>query len=327
MAQCGVPTAAWPFACGDVDLNNGLHWDDATNKFWVEPGISTMVPARTYFTPPSLFPIDGPSPTGNALYWDAAKCKVWARPESCTNHDMKAAGQTITPLQPPFWKFQQDPYSQRHCIYWSEAYAALGSVQRQSFTLISSNTGRVTMPNYSPIARRVQIQVTYPTIQHYVTMQSPWNNLYGRVLYDIHPALNPTGPFAELYGCTVQVVPFAYDPYDANNDVGQPNYPFSYPFGGGASGLGSGWTTTSAFAAFNLNGGGNGLVANIQEMGTVGHYVELQPYEAVTATFEVIAETGGMTPYATGFGPDLPWRASYTSLLGSNFGFTQMTLI
>jgi hypothetical protein len=326
MAQCGVPTAAWPFACGDVDLNNGLHWDDATNKFWVEPGVSTMVPARAYFTPASLFPIDGPSPTGNGLYWDAAKCKVWARPESCTNHNITAEPQTITPLQPPFWKFQQDPYSQRHCIYWSEAYAALGSVQRQAFTLISKNTGLTYMTNLSPIARRVQIQVVFPTIQHYVTIQSPWNNIYGRVMYDIYPALGVPGALTPLYGCTVQVVPLAYDPYDATNDVGQANYPFSFPFGGGASGLGSGWITPSAYPGVGIDGGSNGLVANIQEMGTVGHYVILQPFETVRATFEVVAETGGMTPYQP-LGPDLPWRASYTSLLGNNFGFTQLTLI
>ena len=324
MAQCGVPTAAWPFACGDVDLNNGLHWDNVTNKFWVEPAVSTMVPARTFFVAPAN--IDAASPSGNGLYWDAAKCKVWARPESCTNHDITAVAQQKTPNQAPFWQFQTDPYTGRHCFYWSEAFVALGSIQRQSFTLISPSTGLCYMTNSSPIARRVQIEVRYPKLQHYVTIQSPWCEIYGRALYDIYPTAGPVGALTPLYGCGVQIVPFAYDPYDATNDVGQPNYPFSNPYGGGVSGLGSGWITPSAYAGVGIDGGGNGLVANIQNMGTVSSYVVLQPYETVRATFEVVAVTGGMTPYQP-LGPDLPWLASYTSILDYDFGSTQMTLI
>ena len=324
MAQCGVPTAAWPFACGDVDLRNGLHWDDTTNKFWVEPGMSTQVPARTFFAAPAN--IDAASPNGNGLYWDAAKCKVWARPESCTNHDITIKAQTITPLQPPFWQFQNDPYTARHCFYWSEAYVALGGIQRQSFTLINPSTGICLMSNTSPIARRVQIAIRYPKLQHYVTLQSPWCEIYGRGLYDIYPTAGPVGALDPLYGTYVQVVPFAYDPYTFANNVNAANYPYSFSFGGGPSNLGSGWHTASGTPGFLIDGGGNGLVANIENMGTVGSYVILQPGETVRATFELVAVTGGMTPYQP-FGPDAPWLASYTSILDIDFGATQMTLI
>ena len=320
MAQCGVPTAAWPFACGDVDLNNGLHWDDATNKFWVEPGMSTMVPARTFFAAPAN--IDAASPSGNGLYWDAAKCKVWARPESCTNHDIVSVAQTITPLQPPFWQYQTGPYGDRYAIRWSAAYTALG--RRINFALISENTGIVTISNPSPIARRVQIDVTYPRIQDYVTLQSAWCELVGNTLYNIYPTGGPVGAWTPLYGCQIDHVPFAYDPDDATNDIAQPNYPFSYPYGGGVSGLGSGWITATNTGAPYLSGGSSGLVAAITELGTVGNYVVIQPGETVRATFQLLAVTGAATPFQP-FGPDFPWLASYTSLL--NFGFTNMTLI
>jgi hypothetical protein len=327
MAQCGVPTAAWPFACGDVDLNNGLHWDDTTNKFWVEPGMSTQVPARTFFAAPAN--IDAASPNGNGLYWDAAKCKVWARPESCTNHNMAAVGQTRTPLQPPFWQYQTGPYGDRHAIWWSAAYLSIPFNRRQNFTLIDVNTGIVTMSNTSPIARRVQIQATYPRIQDYVTLQSAWCELVGEVFYNIYPTGGPVGAWTALYGTQISHVPFAYDPDDASNSLASPGYPFSYPYGGGVSGLGSGWITASSTGADYLSGGGHGLVAAITELGTVGHYVILQPGESVRATFRLNAVTGAASPYIINPGPpplyDPPWYASYTSLL--NFGFTQMTLI
>jgi hypothetical protein len=127
-----------------------------------------------------------------------------------------------------------------------------------------------------------------------------------------------------LFGCTIVDVPFATDPVDATNDVGQPFYPYASPYGG-ASGFGSGWITPSAFPGVAIEGGGYGLVANIKEMGTFGHYVILQPFETVRATFRVNAVTGFASLFNSGFGPDLPWRASYTSLL--DFGYTQMTLI
>jgi len=321
MAHCGVPTAAWPFACGDVDLNNGLHWDDATNKFWVEPGMSTQVPARTFFAAPAN--IDAASPAGNGLYWDAAKCKVWARPESCTNHQVAIQAQTITPLTPPYWQYQTGPYGDRHAIWWSAAYTALG--RRQNKVLIDLPTGYAYMSNTSPIARRVQIDVQFPRIQDYVTLQSAWCSLNGQVYYDIYPTVGPVGVPVAMFGGGVEHVPFAYDPDDATNDINQPNYPYSANYGGGVSGLGSGWITTSGTGLAYLAGGSSGLVASISELGSVSGFVTIQPAQTVRVSFNLIAGTGAATPFLPAGIPDAPWYASYTSLL--NFGATKLTLL
>lgn len=324
MAQCGVPTAAWPFACGDVDLNNGLHWDSATNKFWVEPGISTMVPARGFFAAPAN--IDAGSPSGNGLYWDAAKCKVWARPESCTNHNIAIQSQNIAALQPPFWQYQTGPYGDRYCIWWSAAYTALG--RRQNYALINVATGYAYMSNTSPIARRVQIDVQFPRVQDYVTLQSAWCSLNGQVYYEVYPtATGPVGALVPMYGGSVEHVAFAYDPDDSTNDTTTPNYPYSFPYGSaGPSGLGSGWITSSISGAPYYAGGSAGLVASITELGSVSGFVTIQPGETVRASFNLLAGTGAATPVQP-FGPDLPWYASYTSLSLGNFGATKLTLI
>ena len=327
MAQCGVPTAAWPFACGDVDLKNGLHWDSATNKFWVEPGISTMVPARGFFAAPAN--IDDGSPRGNGLYWDAAKCKVWARPESCTNHNIAIQSQNIAPLQPPFWQYQTGPYGDRYCIWWSAAYIALN--RRQNYTLIDLPTGYAYMSNISPIARRVQVDVQFPRVQDYVTLQSGWCSLLGQVYYEVYPtATGPVGALVPMYGGSVEHVPFAVDPDTTINSVNQPNYPYSANYGGGASALGSGWITASGTGASYLAGGSAGLVASISELGSVSGFVTIQPGETVRASFNLIAGTGAATPWILGSPPtlpDAPWFASYTSLSLGNFGATKLTLI
>jgi hypothetical protein len=248
---------------------------------------------------------------------------VWARPESCTNHVVEGTQQAITPYQAPFWQFQTGPYGGRHCFYWSAAYTTIGP--RTSWGLISTNTGVVTVSNTSPIARRVQVDVTYPRIQDYVTLQSPWCELVGEAFYNIYPTGGPVGPYVGLYGSQIDHVPFAYAPDDALNDVGQPFYPYANPYGStSATGLGSGWITGSAYPGVGIDGGGNGLVAAITELGTVGYHVIIQPGESVRATFQLNAVTGLPTPYQP-LGPDLPWRASYTSLL--NFGFTKLTLL
>jgi hypothetical protein len=284
--------------------------------------MSTQVPARTFFAAPNN--IDAGSPSGNGLYWDAAKCKVWARPESCTNHDVAAVQQQITPYQAPFWQYQDGPYGGRNCFYWSAAYNSIPFNRRQTYRLMSENTGIVYMVNPSPIARRVQIDATYPRVQDYVTLQSAWCELVAQVVYNIYPTATPPGAWTGLYGTQVDHVPFAYDPDDATNDVGQAGYPFSFPHGGSGSGLGSGWITPSAYPGVGIDGGSNGLVAAISELGTVGFHVIIQPGETVRATFTLDAVTGAATPYQP-LGPDLPWRASYTSLL--TLGFTKMTLL
>lgn len=315
MAHCGVPTAAWPFACGDVDLKNGLHWDDATNKFWVEPGISTTVPARAW---PYAASIDAGSPTGNGLYYDAARCKPWVQPESNTNHIVAAESSIFAPSLGNYWRPKNGPYSWQWAVWWYEANRAIS--QRTFFEIIRREDSIMTITNPSSKSRSISANVDFPQIAHYVTLQSPWCALIGMLWYEVYQTSVGPQPgglgWVQAFG-QVQNVAFAYDPNGVNNVLATAvDYPFVPTYGGGN--YGSGWITQSNTGASYLSGGGFGLVAKLEQMGSlnwigasvpVGHSIRLSYNVNAVAPFNPEWIVSGIA--------DAPYIASYTSILNS----------
>ena len=313
MAQCGVPTAAWPFACGDVDLNNGLHWDDATNKFWVEPGLSTTATALAW---PYTANIDAANPTGNGLHWDAAKCKPWVQPESNTNHTVAALSSAFAPALGDYWRPKNGPFIWQWAIHWYQAWAERG--QRNAFEIIRQQDSIMTVTNTSSKSRSISATVDFPQIVHYVTWQSPWCVLIGQLFYEVYQtSLGPTGVWTTAFG-QVQNGAFTYDPNTATTNTGAVDYPFSPNYGGGT--YGSGWQVPTGTVFPSFQAGGYGLYAKYEQMGSLNWIGASVPVgHSIRMTYNVLAfppfdpdaaiKPGGV--------PDVPYVASYTSVINS----------
>jgi hypothetical protein len=184
-----------------------------------------------------------------------------------------------------------------------------------------------TIANTSPIARRVLIDIKYPRVQDYVTLQSPWVEIVGKTYFQIFPtAAPPPVAMSNKPSMTVTHVPFATAYQVASNNTNSVGYPFVFPYGGDL--MGSGWATPD-LSGFNLDGGGTGLVAAITELGTTTGFITLQPGESVRVSFGLNAVTGFANVFPlppSGF-PNPPWTASYSSLFEGSYGFTMLTLI
>jgi len=309
MAHCGVPTAAWPFACGDVDLNNGLHWDDATNKFWVEPGISTTVPALAW---PYAASIDAASPTGNGLHWDAALCKPWVQPESNTNHSVATVLGTFSNAA-GYLQDYTGPYGTTKAIYWSGANTTLGP--RVFFDVVQVLNCFITISNTSSKNRRVVGDMILPQLIHNMNQQLVQCSLIATQWYEIYTtAVGPTGVWSQ-FGFTLQNFPDYASPSVYTMILGPGPYPWlDHGDGLGVNGF-PGWVAASAVAAY-LNTGTSASYNKSEHMGTM-------PWDtgviAPGQSIRVGLIIQGVAPYdplfepAPGF-PDVPYLSGYTQL-------------
>ena len=271
MAQCGVPTAAWPYATCDIDTENGLHWDNATNKFWVQP-------------------------------------------ESNTNHQVGALSSIFAPSLGNYWRDKNGPYSPQKVVWWYEANRVIG--QRTFFEIIRREDSIMTVTNTSCKSRSISACVDFPMISHYVTLQSPWCALIGLLWYEIYPtATGPTGAWVQAFGI-VQNVAFAMAAVTPSNNPAAANYPWDPTYGGDT--YGSGWITNSATGVPDKFGGGNGLVAKMEQMGSLNWVGGVLPVgHSINMSYNVTA-VSPFGPLLTPFGvADAPYVASYTSILTS----------
>ena len=309
MAHCGVPTAAWPFACGDVDLNNGLHWDDATNKFWVEPGISTTAPALAW---PYTANIDAASPTGNGLHWDAAKCKPWVQPESNTNHTVAGVTGTYT-IHPTYLETYFGPFGNTQAIYWAGAYTALFPLTRQFFDVVERNNCFITISNTSSKNRRVTGNMILPQLIHQMNQQLVQCSIIATQWVEIYTtAIGPTGVWSQ-FGFTLQNFPFYASP-SIYTMVGGGGFPFlNHGDGAGPSGFPA-WVSPTNGPAYLATG--IGAAHNKSEhMGTMPWDAgDIAPGQSIRVALLI----QGVSPFGPlftfgGF-PDVPWLQGYTQL-------------
>jgi hypothetical protein len=307
MAQCGVPTAAWPFACGDVDLNNGLHWDDTTNKFWVEPGISTTATPLAW---PYAASIDAANPTGNGLHWDAATCKPWVQPESNTNHTTTGVSGTFSNgagyLQDYF-----GPFGTTKAVYWAGANAALGA--RAFFNVVERNNCFITIANSSSKNRRVTGDMILPQLIHNMNQQLVQCSLIATQWVEIYTtAIGPTGVWSQ-FGFTLQNFPDYASPTVYTMILGA-----GYPWTQHGDGLGvngfPGWVAPSSVAAY-LDTGISASYNKSEHMGTM-------PWDAGSIapgqSIRVALLLQGVSPFnplfVSGPLPDVPYLSGYTQL-------------
>lgn len=308
MAQCGVPTAAWPFACGDVDLKNGLHWDDATNKFWVEPGLSTTATPLAW---PYTASIDAANPTGNGLHYDAALCKAWVQPESNTNHSVadtvgaysNAAG---------YLQDYNGPYGVTKAIWWSGSRTVLGA--RQFFNVVERNNCFITLSNTSSKNRRVIGDTFLPDLIHSMNNQLVQTALIATQWYEIYLTAGvPTGVWTQ-FGSTVQNFPFYTSPITYSTVIGA-----GFPWADHGDGLGPGgfpaWATGTGTASPFLSTGNGGALMKAESMGTIPYVTGVL---APGFSIRVALLIQGVSPFAPLFTvgplPDVPYLAGYTQL-------------
>jgi hypothetical protein len=270
MAQCGVPTAAWPYATCDIDTENGLHWDNATNKFWVQP-------------------------------------------ESNTNHQVGALSSIFAPSLGNYWRDKNGPFGNQKVVWWAESNRVLG--QRAFFEIIRKQDSIMTVTNTSCKSRSISACVDFPQISHYVTMQSPWCALIGLLWYEIYPtSTGPTGAWVQAFGIS-QNVAFAHAAVTPFNNPLAVNYPWEPTYGGDT--YGSGWITSSNQNPL-YDGGGNGLVAKLEQMASLNWIGGVLPVgHSINMSYNVSA-ISPFNPLFTPFGvADAPWLASYTSIITS----------
>lgn len=266
MAHCGVPTAAWPFACGDVDLKNGLHWDDATNKFWVEPGISTTATPLAW---PYAASIDAASPTGNGLHWDAATCKPWVQPESNTNHSVATVTGSFQ-YAAPYLQDYNGPYGPNNrAIWWAASNNALGPA-RTFFDIVQVLNCFITLTNSSSKNRRCVGDMILPQLIHNMNNQLPQCALIATQWYEIYTtAIGPTGVWSQ-FGFTLQNFPF-YQSFSVYNTVFGVDFPWTdHGDGTGADGFPA-WNTQSGVPGYEsvLNTGQHASYNKSEHMGTM----------------------------------------------------------
>ena len=313
MAQCGVPTAAWPFACGDVDLNNGLHWDDATNKFWVEPGLSTTTPALAW---PYAANIDAASPTGNGLHWDAAKCKPWVQPESNTNHSIATVNGTFS-YRPGVLETYYGPFGNTQAIWWAGAYTAFLPSTRVFFSVLDQVNCFITLSNTSSKNRRVTGDMILPQLIHNMNQQLVLCSLLATQWYEIYTtAVGPTGVWAQ-FGFTLQNFAFYQSPSVYTTVLGA-----GFPWTDHGDGLGPGgfpaWVNPSnAGAPFDqvLNTGKHASYNKSEHMGNMPYDTgDILPGQSIRIALAIAAVSPATPLYSFGGLPDVPFLAGYTQL-------------